>query len=82
MGFLTDEEIARLAPAESSLFRSPIPVQSVSSDEFEPAPQTGKQREFEARVKAIGAELAPGARASAAGASSRPRAAWPRRSSR
>ena len=58
MGFLTDEEIARLSPAESSLFRSPIPVQSVSSDEFAPSPQTGKQREFEARVKAIGAELA------------------------
>jgi uncharacterized protein len=53
MGLMTDEELARLAPAESSLFASPIPVQSVSSDEYMPAPQTEKQREFEARVKAI-----------------------------
>jgi uncharacterized protein len=58
MGFLTDEELLRLAPAESSLFRSPIPVQAVSSDEFAPAPQSARQREFEARVKAIGSELA------------------------
>jgi len=58
MSMMTDEDLARLAPAESSLFASPIPVQSVSSDEFMPAPQTERQREFEARVKAIGTELA------------------------
>lgn len=58
MGMMTDEELARLAPAESALFASPIPVQSVSSDEFTPAPQTPRQREFEARVKTIGSELA------------------------
>ncbi|MEY3489368.1 MAG: hypothetical protein RL655_936, partial [Pseudomonadota bacterium] len=58
MGFLSDDEIASLDPAESVLFPSPIPVQSVSSDEFMPAPQTPKQREFEARVKALGSELA------------------------
>jgi predicted TIM-barrel fold metal-dependent hydrolase len=55
---LSLEELARLAPAESSLFRSPIPVQAVSSDEFLPAPQTPRQREFELRVKSIGSELA------------------------
>ena len=49
MSMLSPEELQRLAPAES-LFPSPIPVQSVSSDEFMPAPQTAKQREFEARV--------------------------------
>lgn len=53
---LSDEELEKLVPAESSLFRSPIPVQSVSSDEFTPAPQTARQREFEARVKRIGAD--------------------------
>ena len=58
MGFLSDDEIASLDPAESVLFPSPIPVQSVSYDEFMPAPQTPKQREFEARVKALGSELA------------------------
>ena len=54
---LTPEELERLSPAES-LFRSPIPVQFVSSDEFMPSPQSPKQREFEARVKEIGARLA------------------------
>ena len=58
MGMLSLEELAQLAPAESTLFPSPIPVQSVSSDEFMPGPQTPKQREFEARVKSIGAEMA------------------------
>src|SRR5262245_64231115 len=57
MGFLTDDEVAQLSPAES-LFPSPIPVQFVSSDEFMPSPQTPKQREFEARVKELGAKLA------------------------
>ncbi|MDA0276870.1 MAG: hypothetical protein O3A91_11095 [Proteobacteria bacterium] len=57
MGFLAEEELQRLLGAET-LFASPIPVQSVSSDEFMPAPQTAKQREFEARVRAIGARLA------------------------
>ena len=57
MGFLADEELQGLRGAET-LFASPIPVQSVSSDEFMPAPQTTKQREFEARVRAIGARLA------------------------
>ena len=51
MGFLSDEELSRLSPAARSLYPSPIPVQSVSSDEFMPPPQTAKQREFELRVK-------------------------------
>ena len=57
MSLLTPEELAKLAGAET-LFASPIPVQSLSSDEFMPAPQSEKQREFEARVKRIGAQLA------------------------
>jgi predicted TIM-barrel fold metal-dependent hydrolase len=57
MSMLSPEELARLAPAES-LFPSPIPVQSISSDEFMPGPQTPKQREFEARVKALGTQIA------------------------
>ena len=48
MSMLSPEELAQLHSAES-LFPSPIPVQSVSSDEFMPGPQTGKQRQFEAR---------------------------------
>jgi len=55
---LSKVDLARLDPAESTLFPSPIPVQSVSSDEFLPTPQSEKQREFEARVKDIGDQLA------------------------
>src|SRR5882672_580481 len=57
MSMLSPEELERLSPAES-LFPSPIPVQSVSSDEFMPALQTPKQREFEARVKEMGTHMA------------------------
>ncbi len=75
---LTPEELEKLSGAET-LFPSPIPVQFVSSDEFMPGVQTPKQREFEARVKELGATLAS-TRASAAARSSRPRPAWRRRS--
>src|SRR5688500_310915 len=57
MSLLTPEELEQLTGAES-LFPSPIPVQSFSSDEFMPGPQSPRQREFEARVKDIGARLA------------------------
>jgi hypothetical protein len=57
MSLLSQEELDQLSPAES-LFRSPIPVQFVSSDEFMPGLQTPQQREFEARVKQLGAKLA------------------------
>jgi predicted TIM-barrel fold metal-dependent hydrolase len=55
---MTPEEIARLVPAETARFRSPIPTQSVSSDEFTPQPQTPRQKEFEARVRSLGTSLA------------------------
>jgi hypothetical protein len=55
---LTPEELQQVLPAETSAFPSPIPTQCVSSDEYMPSPQTEKQREFEARLKQYGAELA------------------------
>jgi predicted TIM-barrel fold metal-dependent hydrolase len=58
MGWLSDAEHSRLTPAERALPRLPIPVQAVSSDEFVPAAQSVRQRELEARLKALGAELA------------------------
>src|SRR3979409_2214605 len=58
MGWLDTDEIKQVLPAETAAFPSPIPVQSVSSDEFMPAPQTAKQREFELRVKQMGAQMA------------------------
>ena len=57
MSMLSPEELAALMPAESSIYPAPIPVQSVSSDEFSPGPQTQKQKEYEFRVKQLGAEL-------------------------
>jgi hypothetical protein len=54
---LTPEELSQLSGAEE-LFPSPIPVQFVSSDEYMPQPQTPQQKEFEARVKDMGARLA------------------------
>jgi len=57
MNKLSPKELQRLTSAES-LFPSPIPVQSVTSDEFMPAPQTARQREFEARVKEMGTHMA------------------------
>jgi len=58
-GFLTDDDIAALGRAEDALFPSPIPTQVVSSDEFAPTPQTPRQREVEARIKAMADEFAP-----------------------
>jgi hypothetical protein len=58
MGLLSQEELDRLLPAETHAYPGPIPTQSVSSDEFMPAPQTARQREVEARMKALGRELA------------------------
>lgn len=58
MGWLDPDELRQLLPAETAAFAAPIPTQSVSSDEFMPAPQTAKQREFEARIKQYGAEMA------------------------
>ncbi len=56
MSWLSLEEQGKLVSAES-IFPSPIPVRSVSSDEFMPAPQSPRQKQFEARVKQLGSEL-------------------------
>jgi uncharacterized protein len=58
MKFLTDEEIARLLPAETHSFPSPVPTQIVSSDEYLPVPQTEKQHEVEARLIEMSDRLA------------------------
>ena len=57
MSWLSDRELARLVRAES-MPALPIPTRPVSSDEFMPAPQSPRQREFEARVLQLGTELA------------------------
>ena len=58
MGLLSREELDSLLPAETHAFPGPIPTQTVSSDEYYPAPQTARQREVETRIKTLGGELA------------------------
>jgi hypothetical protein len=54
---LTEEELARLMPSELLPHHTPIPTQTVSSDEFYPDPQNERQREVEARMLAMADEL-------------------------
>jgi predicted TIM-barrel fold metal-dependent hydrolase len=58
MKFLSDAQLTALAPAETSTFPSPVPTQIVSSDEYLPVPQSARQREVEARLKAMSDRLA------------------------
>jgi uncharacterized protein len=58
MRLLSDAELSQVLPAETHAFPGPLPTQIVSSDEYFPSPQSPAQREVEARVKALGDELA------------------------
>ena len=58
MGFLSDDERARLSPAEDLPYRFPIPTQIVSSDEYFPEPQTARQKQVEDRLGEMGDRLA------------------------
>ena len=58
MKFLSDEQIGELLPAETSSYPSPVPTQIVSSDEYLPVPQSGRQKEVEARLKEMSSVLA------------------------
>src|SRR6202048_4969955 len=58
MKFLSEEQLRERLPAETSSLPSPVPTQSVSSDDYFPAPQTKKQREVEARLKELSDRLA------------------------
>ena len=57
MSLLDAEELRQLFPAETHSYAAPIPTQSVSSDEFMPAPQTRAQKLVEARIKELGSDL-------------------------
>jgi uncharacterized protein len=58
MTLLSDDELNSVRPSETAAFPGPIPTQSVSSDEFMPAPQTQKQRRVEGRIKELADALA------------------------
>ena len=49
--FLSRRELAQTEPAERIAFRSPVPTRMVSNGEFNPLPQTHRQRQFEERLK-------------------------------
>jgi predicted TIM-barrel fold metal-dependent hydrolase len=57
--YLSPDELARTAPAETGSFRSPVPTQIVSNGEFNPLPQTREQRRVEARIVELATELGP-----------------------
>ncbi|HUK61263.1 MAG TPA: amidohydrolase family protein [Stellaceae bacterium] len=58
MKFLSEDDLARLQPAETTTFAAPVPTQIVSSEEYFPPPQSARQKEVEARVKEMGAASA------------------------
>src|SRR2546422_11767784 len=49
--WLSDEQLAKCAPAETEEFQSPVPTRMVSNGEYMPIPQTEKQKRVEARIK-------------------------------
>ena len=55
---MSPDDLDRLIPAERLRFRSPIPLQPVSSEEFTPGPQTPTQRRLQSRLQQLGEELA------------------------
>jgi uncharacterized protein len=58
MQFLEAHRQRHLAPAETESFAAPVPTQIVASEEYFPPPQTARQKEVEARVKAMGDAMA------------------------
>lgn len=54
---LTEQELAALMPSELCQYKTPIPTQIVSSDEFYPDPQNERQREVETRMLAMADDL-------------------------
>ncbi len=51
--WLSDEERKRTSTADDAAFPSPVPTQIVSNGEYNPMPQTEKQRQVEARIKEL-----------------------------
>ena len=51
--FLSERELAQLAPADEAAFESPVPTQIISNCEFNPLPQNEAQKKVEARIKEL-----------------------------
>lgn len=48
---MSDAEMERVVGAENAVFRSPVPTQIVSNGEYNPLPQTAKQKQVEGLIK-------------------------------
>ncbi len=59
MGFIDQEERARLVGAEEHSSLTPLPLQVVSSDEFLPSPKSAKQDEVGRRLADIADDIGP-----------------------
>lgn len=59
MRWLSDEDRDALVPAERCEPRTPLPVRMVASEEYDPVPQTERQKEAEARLYALADATAP-----------------------
>src|SRR5258708_34691811 len=51
--WLSDDQLARCAPAETEDFQSPVPTRMVSNGEYMPHPQPEKQKNVELRIKEL-----------------------------
>lgn len=56
--WLTKEELERTANAQDAAFASPVPTQIVSTGEYNPLPQTEKQKQVESRIKELADQYA------------------------
>jgi uncharacterized protein len=56
--WLSDEQLKRVAPAETEPFQSPVPTRMVSNGEYMPHPQTEQQKHVEYRTKELGESAA------------------------
>ena len=56
--WLSDAQQARVAPAETEPFQSPVPTRMVSNGEYMPHPQTDQQKHVEYRIKELADEAA------------------------
>src|SRR5882672_8834045 len=56
--WLSDEERKRTSTADDAAFASPVPTQIVSNGEYNPMPQTEKQRQVEGRIKELADQYA------------------------
>ena len=48
---MTEREMDECLPADEAAFRSPVPTQIVSNGEYNPLPQTAKQKQVESLIK-------------------------------